>query len=108
MSDRLVKIQLKPKLNSPAALPHLQERLVHSLKSIRRNLDRINFLASCKVDHRLTTESGGNTNTGRSASNPRNHLYNNKNTSVATQAQDDKRIYPMVQFATKACLSPRC
>ena len=60
--NRPVKIQLKPKSNSPAALPHLQERFVHSSKSTQQNLDRVDFLASCRVvDHRLIAESGGNT-----------------------------------------------
>ena len=67
--NRPITIQLKPKSNSQAALrslsvalPHLQERLVHSLKSTQRNLDRVNFLASCRVvDHRSTAKGGGNT-----------------------------------------------
>ena len=45
-----------------AALPHLQVRLVHSSKSTQQNLDRVNFLAPCRVvDHRSTTKNGGNT-----------------------------------------------
>ena len=45
-----------------ATLPHLPEILVHSSKSTQRNLDWVNFLASCRVvDHRSTAESGGNT-----------------------------------------------
>jgi hypothetical protein len=45
-----------------AALPHLQERLAHSSKSIQWNLDRVNFLASCRVEvHRSTARNGSNT-----------------------------------------------
>jgi hypothetical protein len=42
-----------------AALLHLQKRLAHSSKSIQRNLDRVNFLASCRgLDHSSTARSG--------------------------------------------------
>ena len=67
--NRPVIIQLQPKSNLPAALPLFERgttaptgEIVHSSKSTQRNLDRVNFLASCRVvDHRSTAENGGNT-----------------------------------------------
>ena len=44
----------------------------------------------------------------RSDANPRNHLNTIWNASEVNQAYGDTKIYPVVQLATKACLSLCC